>query len=291
MSVVVSVVIPVLNGAKTLGDCLQAVVGQNLDRSCYEVIVVDGGSTDSSSKIAESHDVRLIAQSNRGRGDSRNIGIRNAEGTWVAFTDADCIPSRGWLAHLLATAELDEDVFGAAGPTIGFASTTPAARFADLIGSLDAERYLAHPEYPWAPTANVMYRKQALCSVGGFDARYVSYEACDLHTRLRRTVGGVFAFEPTALVYHRHRERWSDYWRQQFSYGRGYAQFLLRYKSEIPWSVSKEVADWSRVAGLGANALGGGADRLLRRGLFVKNLAQRAGFLTTFWSPRERQRW
>lgn len=290
-----SVVVPVRNGAATLTDCLRALTSQSLPRTAYEVIVVDDGSADRSAAVVESFRATLLQQPPQGAAAARNAGIRAAQAHWIAFTDADCIPSRTWLATLLAAVERNGETerLGAAGRTIGHASTTPAARFVDLSGGLDAERHLAHPHFPFAPSGNVMYRRSALESVGGFDVRFVAYEACDLHARLSRTHCGTVTFEPRAIVLHRHRASWAAYWRQQANYGRGYGQFLLRYRADVPWSITRELRAWGGVAALGAAACWpGGDDRVLvRRGQFVKALAQRIGACRAYWSPRERARW
>jgi GT2 family glycosyltransferase len=138
-----------------------------------------------------------------------------------------------------------------------------------------------------------MYRREALVAVGGFDPRFDSYEGCDLHTRLLRQVGGEFLYAERAIVNHRHRAGWRAYWDQQRSYGRGYAQFFLRYEAELSWSVAAELREWGRLAGVGLAALRPGRTdaALVRRGTFVKRFAQRLGFVTTYWSRHERSRW
>ena len=295
MTRVVSVVVPAYNAAPTLGDCLQALAAQSLTPADYEVLVVDDGSTDATARIAAGFDVQVLSQQRQGPSGARNTGLAAACGEWVAFTDADCIPSRGWLQALLAAVERapTESVLGAAGRTIGYQSAAAAARFVDLTGGLDAERHLAHPQFPFAPSGNVMYQRLALVAAGGFDRRYRTYEACELHTRLTRAHRGAFYFEPRAVVLHRHRACWTDFWRQQLGYGRGYAQFVLHHRDQIPWSVWRELAAWRDVAALGLAACWRG-DRdqaLVRRGTFVKTLAQRCGFVTTYWSPAERAQW
>jgi glycosyltransferase involved in cell wall biosynthesis len=292
VTVDVSVVIPVHNGAATLPDCLRALDAQTLDPSRFEVIVVDDGSDDGSGTAAGAQGALVLRQPRRGPAAARNAGWKRATGRWVAFTDADCVPSRPWLARLLDI--VDDDSLGAAGSTVGYRSDTPSARLADLIGSLDARRHLAHPVFPFAPTCNVMYQRGALAAVGGFDERYRSYEACDLHNRLRRDCGGRFAFEPRAVVLHRHRTTWRRYWTQQYSYGRGYGQFLWHRRDELPWSVRHDLRAWARTALAVTSALlpGGTSDeRLVRRGLALKQLAQRLGTATTYWNPLERRRW
>jgi glycosyltransferase involved in cell wall biosynthesis len=271
MSVQVSVVVPVYNGERTLNDCLRSLQAQSLTRSSYEIIVVDDGSSDNSAEIAAWFGARVVRQANAGAAAARNAGLAAARADWIAFTDADCVASRGWLKALLrAAGSAGEDVICVAGKTVGLASETPAARFVDLTGSLDAGRHLSHPRYPFAPSGNVLYRRAALLTVGGYDPYYRSYEACDLHQRLR-AVGGRCVFEPTALAFHRHRATWRQYWRQQRSYGGGLAQFMRARVDEIRWSLVDELRAWSEVVASGVRAvLPGSRDEVLvRRGTFV----------------------
>jgi hypothetical protein len=100
-------------------------------------------------------------------------------------------------------------------------------------------------------------------------------------------------FAKSALVLHRHRESWTEYWKQQKNYGRGLGQFYRRWASEIPWSAGREANEWMRIAGAGLTAWprGGPDARLLKRGDFVKRLAQRLGFVSAYFSSDERARW
>ncbi len=290
----VSVVIPVYNGAATLEATLRALSEQTLQRDRYEIVVVDDGSRDSSGEIAHAYADRTIAQCNAGAPSARNAGIRAASGAWIAFTDADCVPSRGWLAALLSAAQKKANSIGAAGKTLGLESKTPAAQFVDLMGGLDAQRYLAHPRFPFAPTGNALYRRQYLLEVGGFDERYATFDACDLHTRLlRQYPGQPFTYEPRALVLHRHRAGWRAYWQQQFFYGVGYAQFMLAHRDDVRWTRQHQLRATSDVAAKALAALlpSRGTQRIVRHGQFVRAAAQQAGFISTFYSATERRRW
>jgi glycosyltransferase involved in cell wall biosynthesis len=296
--ILVSVVIPALNAAKTLPTCLRGLASQSLPSNRFEIIVVaDDRSTDRTAHLAESAGVTTVRHPGPNAAAARNRGIASSNGRWIAFLDADCIPTRGWLRSLVDAAEASgtptEPPLGAAGQVIGHESRTPAARFVDLTGGLRADRHLSHERYPWAPTANLLYRRAALMAVGGFDERFDSYEGCDLHTRLRRQVGGGMTYVPAAVVLHHHRAGWRAYWRQQVSYGHGFAQFFLRYDHELGWSVADEVRAWLGVFGDGLRSLTkwSGDEALRRRGVFVKGLAQRVGFVTTFWRPGEVSRW
>lgn len=292
----VSVVVPVYNGASTLADCLHALRRQSFPASAYEIIVVDDGSTDASARIAADFGVRVIVQVNSGAPAARNTGIRAARGRWVAFTDADAVPSRGWLTSLMQHVEDGNGnaiAFGAAGTISGYESKTPAARFVDISGAFDTERHLSHPRFPFAPSANVMYLRDLLLEAGGFDQRFASYDACDLHLRLRQKTTLPFRFEPRALVLHRHRTTWSAYWRQQRGYGVGYAQFLIRHQDRVYWGVAEELrALWTIARHCGRFLLPSQGDTaILRRGWLIRTAAQHVGFLRTFFDSRERRRW
>ena len=296
----VSVVVPARDAAATLADCLRALAGQRLPASEYElIVVVDLRSRDATAAIAHASAARVIeirpdVGNARYTAGARNVGMRAARGDWVAFVDADCVPSRGWLRALLEAAEAARPApLAVAGLTIGTDSRSAAARYVDLTGGLRSDRHLAHPRYPWPAAGNVMYRTEALLAVGGYDDRFVSYEQADLHLRLMRRVGGETLFEERAVVNHRHRVGWRAYWHQQLSYGSGFAQFFLRYSDELPWSVAREMRSWLALVPLAARAAvpGRGDAAIIRRGNLVKNAAQRVSFARTYWSRLEAARW
>lgn len=296
MTVSVSVIIPVYQRAEELKGCLLALAAQNLPPDKYEVIVVGDGSRDATATITDHFDAKWLPQSTRGAADARNVGWAAAGGEWIAFTDSDCIPSRTWLQSLLDRAATDRMAarpIGVAGRTIGYRSTSAVARYVDLTGGLDAEKYLAHPTSPWAPTNNVMYRRDALQAIHGFDPRFSTYEGGDLCYRLRENYSGDLVYAPRAVVMHQHRSTWRAYWRQQYGYGRGYAQFMWKHRDHFHWTVRRELIAWRQLAAGSIGALWpGGDDRaLVRRGAFIKQLAQHLGFINTYYNRSERARW
>lgn len=296
MVTLASVVVPAFNAEKTLAECLNALCNQDCE-DAYEIIVVDDGSRDGTQMLAQSFDVRVLGQQNKGAGAARNAGVAVARGEWIAFTDADCVPSRSWLRSLLAAGAQSStstaQCIGAGGRTLGLDSTTDAAQFCDLIGSLDAQRHLSHPKFPFAPSSNLMYRKSILEHAGGFDERYTSYEACDLHNRILKAQPGEFVYASRAVVFHRHRADWKGFWRQQYSYGKGYAQFVLHHRDECRWTIGDELKEWADIGRLSLSAwrVPNNERFLYARGMFVKKLAQRVGFVATQLDRRERARW
>ena len=89
-----SFIIPLYNTEKFIAECLSSILDNDTDKSLYEVIVVDDGSTDSSPEIARSFtekypNVSLIRQENQGVSVARMRGISHARGNYVWFIDSD----------------------------------------------------------------------------------------------------------------------------------------------------------------------------------------------------------
>lgn len=98
----VSVIIPTYNRAEMVGEAIESVLNQ--DFSSFELIVIDDGSTDQTSKVLRSFGrrIRSIRQENKGVSAARNLGICHASGEWIAFLDSDDL----WLPGKL-TAQVD----------------------------------------------------------------------------------------------------------------------------------------------------------------------------------------
>lgn len=94
----VSVVIPARDAERSLGQTLTAVADQDFNGD-VEVVVVDNGSRDGTASLAEEHGVRVLRRPRgAGPGSARNAGAGAARARVLAFTDADCAPTPGWLA-------------------------------------------------------------------------------------------------------------------------------------------------------------------------------------------------
>src|SRR3954447_17148039 len=118
MKNVVTVAIPVLNGARYLDEVLTMVRAQDV-ASEVEVLIVDSGSTDGSLEIAERHAavVHRIDKKDFSHGGTRNWMVGAARGEYVAFITQDATPAHEhWLAGLLEGFDLGDDVAAVFGP-------------------------------------------------------------------------------------------------------------------------------------------------------------------------------
>lgn len=105
--IIISVVIPTYNRAERLVPTLTSVLNQTYRK--FEIIVVDDGSTDSTSEVidaltkhasridGEMPTIRYFYQANKGQSEARNKGIAEATGSWIAFLDSDDV----WLPEKL----------------------------------------------------------------------------------------------------------------------------------------------------------------------------------------------
>lgn len=185
MSPQVSFVVAAWNTERTIRRSIKSALSQT--RGDLEVIIVDDGSTDRTAAIVGSlvdPRVRLIPlDRNLGRAHARNVGIFESHGEFIAVLDADdeCLPDR--LRHSLAIF----DQFPGAGVVGGQMlvrrrhsveasldwPTSPLAIRRELIAG---RMSIAHP--------TILFRRSALESVGGYDARLRWAEDFDLLRRL-----------------------------------------------------------------------------------------------------------
>jgi len=100
---VLTVIIPTYNRRDTLLKCLKALTHQSCSKECFEIILVDDGSTDGTDGAIHSWmdqkpcDVKYFQQENRGPAAARNVGIRNAKGQVLLFLGDDVIPNNNLL--------------------------------------------------------------------------------------------------------------------------------------------------------------------------------------------------
>lgn len=93
----ISVIVPTYNEEAGITACLKSLCGQTLARDEYEIIVVDGNSSDRTRELACEYADEVFIQTSRKVGGARNDGILRAKGDIVATTDADCIIPPNWL--------------------------------------------------------------------------------------------------------------------------------------------------------------------------------------------------
>jgi glycosyltransferase involved in cell wall biosynthesis len=181
----VSVIIPCFKQACFLTDAIESVLAQSYPH--LEVIVVDDGSPDDTSDVASRYPgVRYIRQENQGLSAARNTGIRESQGEFLVFLDAD---------DRLTPKALESGVQQLRQcPSAAFVAGKH--RHISIDGSplpsmqsrhIDRDHYveLLRANYIGCP-ANVMYRRAVFDDVHGFDTSLRAVEDYDLYLRVAR---------------------------------------------------------------------------------------------------------
>jgi len=181
----VTLVIPGRNCEGTLARCLDSVVGF-LDRNqLAEIIFVNDGSTDATSRIAASYPITVLTGAGQGPGAARNQGWRHARTELVWFIDSDCVAHQDALDILLkhfrpnvagtrpvpsADSQPPKSKSPLAGVGGSYSNLYPDSLLATLIHEEIVARHRRMPtEVNFLATFNVLYRRDVLAQTGGFD--------------------------------------------------------------------------------------------------------------------------
>lgn len=247
----VSFIILTKNSAKRIGKCLESLVEMDYPKDRYEIIVVDGMSTDDTVTIARRYGAKVVLCKINGLSllgvkqgaysKSRNAGLSVAKGEFVAFVDDDAWLSPEWLRELMDGAFLSPDIVGAVGLSF---TPPPTSRIGRYIGvlplSLPSGDELAplpfvQPDYTtrrvsdgfdvdfvWGDylvtAKQCVYRKSALEKANGFDENLFCNDDNDMAARLLK-MGFKLTFVPTAKAWHQPRQSLHAFAKQQLRYG------------------------------------------------------------------------
>lgn len=191
MDPLVSVVIPVFNGERFLREAVESVLAQN--HSPLEIIVVDDGSTDGTANVARSlsETVRYFYQTNQGPAAARNRGIEHAQGSLIAFADADDL----WPAGKL---ELQ----------LPYLIKNPAI---DIVLGRVQQVMVSGPTQAQEPAFSVnlgsaVIRKSVFERLGLFDETMRYSEDVDWFMRARESGAAIVTIDAVTLFYRQHEE-------------------------------------------------------------------------------------
>lgn len=199
----VSVVIPVLNGEKTLRNCLQSVINQ--DYEDYEIVVVNNNSQDNTAKIidefrARSNKIKIVFETKRTRGAARRKGELNSKGKIILMTDADCVVPKNWIREMIKPIVGGNSVAvqGLMKPIIKNYWTTQM----QMAFLRHVEKHTHDKKADFLDTANCALKSSVLKDVGYSDAEIWSGNDLDLHIRLKMKGYNVYFKRCEVLHYH-----------------------------------------------------------------------------------------
>src|SRR3954471_2315279 len=227
----VSVVVCAYNAADTLEDNLRSL--HALTYPDYEIVLVNDGSKDRTSEIARSFPrVRVIDTPNQGLSAARNVGLAEATGEIVAYTDADTRVDRDWLTHLVQPF-LTSDVVGSGGPNVVPPDDPPVAQCIARAPGGPTHVLLDDRIAEHVPGCNMAFRRDALLAIGGFNPIYLrAGDDVDVCWRLQAR-GWKIGFASAALVWPHHRASLRAYWKQQVGYGEGETWLMAHHPEKF----------------------------------------------------------
>lgn len=158
---------------------IMSLVGQSLDKSLYEIIIVDNCSTDDTKKVvlcdcAKVTNLRYIYEPVLGLSQARNTGWKNAKGNYVAFLDDDAIANKYWLEKIVSTFNTVIPCPGVVGGKVVplWESPRPDWISDNLLGYYTVVDWSDYPiilnDKQWLAGANMSFQKDILKSLGGF---------------------------------------------------------------------------------------------------------------------------
>ena len=182
---IISVIIPVYNGAKTIKETIESVLVQTWQD--FEIIVIDDGSTDSTLEVIKSipdSRIKLFSYENTGPSASRNRGISHAAGEFIAFLDADDLWKPDKLeAQLKALQDIPEAVVAYSWTNHIDESGQFLRNGSQIVVNGNAYERLLLVNF-FEHGSNPLIRKQALLEVGGFDESLRQGEDWEMWLRL-----------------------------------------------------------------------------------------------------------
>jgi GT2 family glycosyltransferase len=192
----VTVVIPCFNQARFLPSAIRSV--RNQREHFVECIVVDDGSTDDTSEVADELGARVIRQPNRGLSEARNAGLAAARSEFVVFLDADDELLPGALARgveMLTSNPAAHAVVGRC-QVMDEAGVQLPASYDEIDVSNLYEVWLSR-NFVWTPGA-ATFRRAALEEIGGFPRRLGPAADYAVYLRLARAGGVLVLSEEVA---------------------------------------------------------------------------------------------
>lgn len=239
----VSVVVGIRNEERFIEECIESLLKLDYPQDFYEVIIVDGMSTDKTRDLVQKYPVRLLLNERKNVAAARNLGVENARGDLVAFTDGDCKVDPQWLKTLVREMQsAPDDVVCVGGPNLIFDTDPVFGRvvgysqetFLGSGGSAQSKNSTKKHYVSSLPNCNAMYKKSAIKKVGGFDERFLVGQDGDLNYRIGKK-GHKFLYIPQAQVLHHRRGTLKSFSIRMFKYGMWMAELFKKHGEFVRW--------------------------------------------------------
>jgi len=213
----ISIVLPTRNEEMNIETCLKSILNLDFPKERYEILVIDGKSTDRTVEIASKYPVRIIENPKYTIGPAHNIGVREAKGDIIAFTDADVRVDVHWLKVLVKHFNNPDVGCVIGGQTCIFGDqfiSQIRAAFHDYYDAKVSNKLNREPhKVTWKSmsTFGTAFRKDALIKIGGFDES-IDYPDKDIGYRLSQDYQIIK--DRNAIIHHHLNKPFKKYCKQ-----------------------------------------------------------------------------
>lgn len=244
----ISVVVPVRNEERHLAAVLDALYDQEYPTERFEILVVDGHSTDNTREVVESYvkrypNIRLFSNPKFLSSAARNIGIRESKGDIVLIVDGHCLIDNRCMLANVDHAMRKPGVFALGRPQPLFLENAnlvqraiAMARHSRVGHHPDSFIYSDQPQIVQAISTAVAYRREVFDQIGLFDERFDACEDCELNYRFDLTDMNCY-FTPDIAVRYKPRATIFGLCKQMFRYGRGRIRLAKKHPNSFSWKM------------------------------------------------------
>jgi len=211
----VTLVIPGRNCANTIAQCLNAAVPLLNGPLLKEIVFVNDGSTDNTDSVVAQYSVRVVNGKGKGPAAARNLGLKETTTRFVWFIDSDCVVVPDAL-EILYQHLGESDTIGVGG---SYLNSNPDSLLSCLIHEEIILRHRKMSKFvDYLASFNILFRKDMLIELGGFNERFRTAEDAELSYRVRQS-GYQIQFDMNSKVGHFHPTDLKAYLVTQFRHG------------------------------------------------------------------------
>ncbi len=169
---ILSIIIPTHNSELTIENCINSLTSQSYPREKFEIIVVDDGSTDNTTRIAKNAGAdRIIITEPCFQGKARNIGVENANAHLLGFIDSDCEAKDDWVKTIVKELETLHAISGPIENGNPYSKIAWAEYFVEFCAFNEFRKRMI---IRTMPGCNIACSKEVFTKAGGFSEEPLS---------------------------------------------------------------------------------------------------------------------